>query len=301
LPGNRSSTKVFFQKTLLSRSELNFHYPVWLKCDRIKKVGILLINFLKHMEDLKGKVAIVTGARRGMGKSHALKLAKAGAKVTVSDISQEECQAVVDEIGKMGGEALAIKCDVSNKKEVDEMVKKTVEKFGRVDILVNNAGICQFKPFVDLTEEEWDRTLDINLKGEFLCAQAVAKEMIKQKSGAIVNIASVAMGQVGTGMPMLIHYCASKGGIVAMTEALAAELAPYNIRINAIAPGAIDTPMAASTKDNSKILEQTLAVIPMHRMGKAEEVSNLVLFLASDASSYITGSVVIIDGGWMAS
>lgn len=252
------------------------------------------------MEDLKGKVAIVTGARRGMGKSHALKLAKAGAKVTVSDISQEECQQVVDEIEKAGGEGLAIKCDVSNKKEVDEMVRKTIEKFGKVDILVNNAGICQFKPFLEMTEEEWDKTLNINLKGYFFCAQAAAKEMVKQKSGAIVNIASVVMGQMGKGMAGLAHYSASKGGIAALTKTLALELAPYNIRVNAIAPGAIDTPMVASTKTDPKILEQTLAVIPLHRMGKAEEVTNTVLFLLSDASSYITGSIIVVDGGWIA-
>lgn len=252
------------------------------------------------MEDLKGKVTIVTGARRGMGKSHALKFAKAGAKVTVSDISQEECQQVVDEIEKAGGEALAIKCDVSNKKEVDEMIKKTVEKFGKVDILVNNAGICEFKPFLEMTEEEWDRTLNINLKGYFLCAQAAAKEMVKQKSGAIVNIASVVMGQIGKGMAALAHYSASKGGIAALTKTLALELAPHNIRVNVIAPGAIDTPMAASAKTDPKMLEQTLAVIPLHRMGKAEEVTNTVLFLSSDASSYITGSIIVVDGGWLA-
>jgi len=252
------------------------------------------------MFNLKDKVAIITGARRGMGKSHALVLAKAGTKVVVADISQEDCEMVVEEIKKNGGEALAVKCDVTKKEDIDNMVKVAVGKWGKVDILVNNAGICQFKPFLELSEEEWDRTLDINLKGYFLCAQAAAKEMVKKKSGVIINIASIAMGQVGKGMAQIVHYCASKGGIVAMTEALAVELAPYNIRVNAISPGAIDTPMAASTKDDPKILEQTLAVIPMHRMGKAEEVSNLVLFLASDASSYMTGSTVVIDGGWLA-
>ncbi len=250
--------------------------------------------------DLKGKVAIVTGARRGMGKSHALKLADAGAKVVVSDISQEECQLVVDEIKKNRGEAIAVKCDVTKKGEVENMVKKAVDKWGKVDILVNNAGICQFKPFLELTEEEWDRTLNINLKGYFLCAQAAAKEMAKQKSGVIVNIASVAMGQVGIGFLNLAHYCASKGGIVAMTEAMALELAPYNIRVNAISPGVIETPMIDPFKADPKAMEATLAQIPLRRVGKPEEVSNLVLFLASDASSYITGSTVVIDGGWLA-
>jgi NAD(P)-dependent dehydrogenase (short-subunit alcohol dehydrogenase family) len=250
--------------------------------------------------DLKDKVAIITGARRGMGKSHALVLAKVGAKVVVSDISEEDCQGVVKEIEKNGGEALAVKCDVTKKEEVNNLVKKTIERFGKVDILINNAGICQFKPFLELTEEEWDRTLNINLRGYFLCAQAAAKEMIKKKSGVIVNIASVAMGQVGKGMAQIVHYCASKGGIVAMTEALAVELAPYNIRVNAISPGAIETPMAEATKQDPKILESTLAKIPMGRMGRPEEVSNLVLFLSSDSSSYMTGSTVVIDGGWLA-
>ena len=251
-------------------------------------------------EDLKGKVVIITGARQGMGKADALLFAKNGAKVTVADISQEECQLVVEEIEKSGGEGLAGRCDVTNEKEVEEMVKKTVDKFGKVDILVNNAGICQFKPFLEMTEEEWKKTLDINLKGYFLCAREAAKEMIKHKSGAIVNIASVVMGQMGMGMAGLAHYSASKGGIAALTKTLALELASYNIRVNAIAPGAIDTPMAASAKADQKTLEQTLAVIPLHRMGKPEEIASTVLFLTSDASSYITGSIVVVDGGWLA-
>jgi len=252
------------------------------------------------MNNLKGKVAVVTGARRGMGRTHALALAKAGAKVAVADISLEECQRVVEEIAKQGGEAMAIKCDVSKKKEVDEMVKKIVKEFGKIDILVNNAGIAQFVPFLEMTEEEWDRTLDINLKGYFLCAQACVKEMVKQKSGVIVNIASVAMGQQGVGMSNIVHYCASKGGIAGMTEALAVELAPYNIRVNAISPGMIETPMISSIKQDSKTVEAMLAKVPMRRVGKPEEVSNLVLFLASEVSSYMTGSTVIIDGGWLA-
>lgn len=253
-----------------------------------------------HNLDLTGKTAIVTGARRGMGRTHALALSGAGAKVVVADISLEDCQKVVDEIVAKGGEAMAIQCDVSKKAEVEEMVKKTIEKFGKLDILVNNAGVVQFKPFLDLTEEDWDKTLNINLRGYFLCAQTAAKEMAKQKYGVIVNVASIAMGQVGVGFAGLAHYCASKGGIVAMTEAMALDLAQYNIRINAVAPGAIDTPMAVSITQDPKALEGTLSQIPLHRVGKPEEVSNLVLFLASDDSSYMTGSTVVIDGGWVA-
>lgn len=249
--------------------------------------------------NLKGKVVIITGARRGMGRSHALKFAKAGARVAVADISQEDCNKVVQEIKKAKGEALAVKCDVTKKAEVEKMVALALEKWGRVDILVNNAGIVEFKPFLEMTEEEWDRTLDINLKGYFFCAQAAAREMAKHKSGVIINIASVAMGQVGIGFPNIVHYCASKGGIVGMTEALAVELAPYNIRVNAISPGMIETPMMDSVKQDPQTMKAMLARVPLQRVGRPEEVSNLVLFLASDDSSYITGSTVVIDGGWL--
>ncbi|RLC34588.1 MAG: hypothetical protein DRZ76_02395 [Candidatus Nealsonbacteria bacterium] len=250
--------------------------------------------------DLKDKVAIITGARRGMGKSHALTFAEAGAKVLVSDISQEDCEKVVKEIEKQGGEAMAVKCDVSKKEEVDKMVQAAVDKWGKVDILVNNAGICQFKPFLDLTEEEWDKTININLKGYFLCAQACAKEMVKQKSGVIINITSVASGQVGVGFPTLAHYSASKGGIIAFTETLAQELAPYNIRVNAVAPGMIETPMIDPVTSDPQKKEAILGRVPLKRPGEPQEVSNLVLFLASGKSSYMTGSTVVIDGGWLA-
>ena len=250
--------------------------------------------------DLKNKVVMVTGSRRGMGRAHALAFAKAGAKVAVCDISLKECVEVAKEAEKNGGEAIALKCDVTSKKEGDNVVKAAVDKWGRLDILVNNAGIAQFFPFLEITEEDWDRTINVNLKGYYLCAQAAAKQMAKQKSGAIVNIASVAMGQVGIGFPSIAHYCASKGGIVAMTEALAVELAPYNIRVNAVAPGMIETPMIDPIKQDKTSMERLMARVPMGRVGQPEEVSNLVLFLSSGAASYITGSTVVIDGGWLA-
>jgi len=252
------------------------------------------------MEDLKGKVALITGARRGMGRTHALALAKKGVKVIVTDIDLADCQKVADEIKSQGGQALALKLDVSKKTDVEQVVKKIVEQFGRLDILINNAGIAQFKPFLQLTEEEWDRTLDINLKGQFFCSQAAALVMKEKGGGVIVNISSVAMGQQGIGFPNIAHYCASKGGIVALTEALAVELAPFKIRVNAIAPGMIETPMIEPVKKDPKTLEGLLARVPLHRIGKPEEVSELVLFLASDSSSYMTGSTVVIDGGWLA-
>jgi len=252
------------------------------------------------MPNLKNKTVLITGARRGMGRAHALILAKYGAKVIVTDIDLDECQQVVEEIKKQGGQALALRLDVTQKDEVAQVFQEAVQKFGRLDVLVNNAGIAEFQSFLAMSEEEWDRTLDINLKGQFLCAQAAAIQMKKQGSGAIVNIASVAMGQQGIGFPNIAHYCASKGGIAALTEALAVELAPLNIRVNCIAPGLIDTPMINTVKSDPKTMEGMLGRIPLHRTGRPEEVSELVAFLASDDSSYITGSVVVIDGGWLA-
>jgi len=246
--------------------------------------------------DLRGKVAIITGAKQGMGRTHALVLAKAGAKVVVSDTSKEDCQIVADEIKKQKGEAIAVKCDISNKQEVDNLIKEALNKFKKIDILVNNAGIFPFQPFLEMTEKDFMRVIDINLKGYFLCSQAVAKEMAKQKSGSIINISSIASIK---GFSGLSHYCASKGGIMAMTKALALELAPMGIRINDIDPGAIETPGATGGADK-KGNESMVSTVPMKRWGKPEEISNAVLFLASDESSYMTGSAMIIDGGWTA-
>jgi len=247
--------------------------------------------------DLRGKVAIITGAKQGMGKAHALKLAAAGAKVVVADISLPECQLVVDEIKKLRGEAIAVKCDISNKTEVDNLIKETLNKFKKIDILVNNAGIFPFQPFLEMQEKDFMRVIDINLKGYFLCSQAAAKEMAKQKSGSIVNISSIA---AMVGFAGLTHYCASKGGINAMSKAMALEFAPMGIRVNNINPGAIDTPGASNTSMTEEQRKAMLAPIPMKRQGRAEEVSNAVLFLASDESSYMTGSVIVVDGGWTA-
>lgn len=246
--------------------------------------------------DLKGKVAIITGAKQGMGKAHAMKLALAGAKVIVADLDLDACQKVVDEIKKDRGDALAIKCDVSKKSEVDSMIAETIKKYKKIDILVNNAGIYPYKPFLEMEEKEFEKVIDVNLKGYFLVAQACAKEMVKNRTGSIVNIASIAMGQVGVGFAGLAHYCASKGGIVAMAQAMALELAPYGIRVNNIAPGAINVGANA----DPKMMEQTASKIPLNRIGKPEEIANAVLFLASDESSYMTGSTIVVDGGWVA-
>jgi NAD(P)-dependent dehydrogenase (short-subunit alcohol dehydrogenase family) len=250
--------------------------------------------------DLKGKVAIVTGAGKGMGEADSIKLAQAGAKVVLVDIDVDSCQKVAEKIKKDRGEALVVKCDQSKKSDVENVVKETLKKFGKIDILVNNAGIYPFQPFLEMKEEQFEKVIDINLKGYFLMAQACAKEMAKQKKGVIINIGSVAMGQVGMGFAGLVHYCASKGGITAMSEAMALELAPMGIRVNVIAPGSIDTPGTHTMEMDEKTREAMLAPIPMHRNGKSEEIANAVLFLASDESSYMTGSVMVVDGGWCA-
>ncbi len=252
------------------------------------------------MFDLSGKTAIVTGARRGIGRGIVLALAEAGADVVVSDISQEDCQKVVEEIEGLGKRAFAVKCDVTQKSEVDEMVKKTVEEFGKIDILVNNAGIAPLKPFLEISEEEWDKVLDVNLKGYFLCAQAAAREMVKQKSGKIVNIASVAMGQMGVGFANLAHYCASKGGVAALTEELCLELTPKGINVNAIAPGVIETPMSEPILADPEVKKGLLARIPRGRVGQPEDVAHAVVFLSSAEADYISGAVLTVDGGWLA-
>lgn len=252
------------------------------------------------MFELKNKVILITGARRGMGKADALAMAERGAKVAVTDIDQRECQAVVDEIIKKGGEAAAWKMDVINKLEIDQVFDQVVKKWGRLDVLVNNAGIFKPKMALDMTEADWDKTLDINLKGQFFCAQKAAKEMAKNKWGRIINIASIASGQVGIGVMASAHYTASKGGIIGMSETMAIEWAPLGINVNVIAPGAIDTPMIQEAGMSKEAIDAFLAGIPLKRIGKAEEIAAMVVFLASEEASYVTGATFVVDGGWLA-
>lgn len=252
------------------------------------------------MLNLAGKTALVTGGRRGMGRTHALALAGCGARVAVTDIDVQECAGVVEEIRSKGGEAMCLAMDVSKKADVDAAFDEVIQKFGRLDILVNNAGIYVSRPALELTEEDWDRMIAVNLKGQFLCAQRAAKEMAKNKWGRIINIASVASGQVGVGIAGGAHYTASKGGIIGMTETLAIEWAPLGISVNVVAPGAIDTPMVQAAAMPKDAMDAMLARIPMRRMGRPEEVSAMVVFLASDEASYTTGAVFYVDGGWLA-
>lgn len=241
---------------------------------------------------LKEKVAIVTGSRRGIGYGITLALAKEGCNVVVSDIDQKDCEKVVKEIEILGVKGLAIKCDVSKKSEVDNLIEETIKKFGKLDILVNNAGIFPFVPFLNITESDWDKVLNVNLKSIFLCSQAAAKVM--KPGSKIVNISSIA---AFVGFQGLTHYCASKGGLNSMIRALALELAPNKINVNAIAPGGIETPgvKEISTEESTK---QTIAAVPLKRMGLPEDIANAVVFLASDKADYITGQTIIVDGGW---
>jgi len=254
------------------------------------------------MFDLTGKIALVTGAKRGMGRAHALALAGQGAKVVVTNRSVEGCQAVVDEIISKGGEAVCFGMDVTNKAEVEQVFDEVIKKFGRLDILVNNAGIYAPKPALELTEEEWEKTIHVNLKGQFLCAQRAAKEMARNKWGRIINISSIASGGVGIGFAGAAHYAASKGGIIGMTETLAAEWAELGINVNVIAPGAIDTPMVREPGKEltGELAEEIVQRVPLKRIGKPEEVSAMVVFLASEEASYVTGATFYVDGGWLA-
>ena len=245
---------------------------------------------------LKDKVAIVTGSRRGIGAAIALEFAKEGANLVVSDIDLNSCKKVCSEIKKLGRECLALKCDVSKKKDVDNMIKKTVQKFKKIDILVNNAGVLILKPFEKMTEKDWDFVLDINLKGVFLCSNAVAKHMMKRRYGKIISIASVA-GEVG--FENASAYCTSKAGIINLTKELAIELAPYNINVNAIAPGVIDTNMTKGMLADKKSRKMLFQNISMGREGQPWEIGKGAVYLASDESSYVVGHTLVIDGGWI--
>lgn len=247
------------------------------------------------MFDLTGKVALVTGASSGMGRATAIALATQGAKVAVCARRLDRLTELVTEITSKGKEAIAIQMDVTKKEEVEKAIATTVTTYGKLDILVNNAGALDYSPFLEMTEEKWDLIIDTNLKGYFYVAQAAAKEMVKNKWGRIINIASIASGGMGIGMAQLVHYTASKGGVIGLTEALAAELGPYNILVNAIGPGGIDTEMTKGT-DIATFAGRLL----VKRMGKPEEIAAAVVYFASDEAAYTTGATLYVDGGWLA-
>ena len=246
---------------------------------------------------LPGKVAIVTGGKRGVGRAIALAFAEAGADVAVCDVVVEdgELEAVAKEIEKLGRRALAVQVDITRKADVDNMVQKVVDEFGRVDILVNNAAILGDKcPLLEFSENDYDRIVDVDLKGAFLCSQAAGRRMAEQKGGNIINIATVdAMRPSLKSSP----YSAAKAGVVMLTKSLAAELAGNNIRANAIAPGWIQTEMTKKRWGSPQSREQLEATIPLGRMAQPSDIAAVALFLASDAAGYVTGHTLVADGG----
>jgi NAD(P)-dependent dehydrogenase (short-subunit alcohol dehydrogenase family) len=250
------------------------------------------------MFDLSGKVALVTGSTKGIGRGLALGLARQGADLVVTSRNQRDCEAAAEDIRACGRAVVARSCDVTDHQSVQDLAAAVLAEFGRIDILVNNAGTAVTKPAEDLTEEDWDRVTDVDLKGVFLCCSVFGRHMIAQRAGKIINIASV-LGLVGG--KQLLPYCAAKGGVVQMTRALALEWAKYNIQVNALCPGYVKTPMnEAAIMGSEKVYNHIIAKTPMRRLGEVEELIGPLVFLASDASSYMTGQTLVVDGGWTA-
>jgi len=245
--------------------------------------------------DLSGKVAIVTGGSRGLGKAMAIGLANAGANIVICDII--DTKETVSIIQGLGRESIGVKVDVTNYADIAMMVKKTLEKFQKIDILVNNAGIVKSAPSESMIQKDWEKVLSVNLTGEFLCAQAVGNQMIKQKHGRIINISSVA-GMLGSDQSSA--YCASKAGIILLTKTLAVEWGKYGINVNAICPGIFYTDMTESYLKDQGFTQMIKTRVPLGRYGKPEELMGAIIFLASNASTYVTGTTLVVDGGWTA-
>ncbi len=241
---------------------------------------------------IKDKVTIITGAGSGIGKGTALMFGRAGAKVVVADVNEKGGEETANEIRQKGGEAFFAKLDVSNREQIKNVIQETLNKYGKIDVLINNAGIIQDALVVKMTEEQWDRVLNINLKGPFNCIQAVVGTMIEHGGGVIINVSSIVglYGNIGQ-----TNYASAKAGLIGMTKTLAKELGKKGIRVNAIAPGFIFTPMTASIPE--KILEMMKEKTPLKRLGQPEDVANTLLFLASDEASFINGAVISVDGG----
>ena len=248
--------------------------------------------------DFKGKVALVTGASSGIGRATALALAECGASVAVNFHRNESgAEAARAEIVNAGGRATVVQADVTRAADVKALVARVVEELGPVDILVNNAGsLVERLKILELTEERWDEVIDLNLKSAFLCSQAVAASMMERKTGAIVNVSSIA-GRNG-GAPGSIHYSTAKSGLITMTKGFAKELAPYGVRVNAVSPGVIDTPFHERFS-TPEAMKAYVAGIPAGRVGTPEEVASVIAFLASDAASYVCGETIEINGGML--
>ena len=248
---------------------------------------------------LQDKVAIVTGARRGIGKAIALAFAEAGASVVVSDweVQDGELQATAEQIQHLGRRALSVQADISKKSDVDALVQRTTSEFGAIDILVNNAAIPDGGSLLEVSEDDWRRVIDINLKGAVLCCQAVAKGMVERGSGSIISIASVEAFAQNPYPRRSNVYGVAKAGLVMVTKGLAWELGPYGIRINAIAPGGVQTEMTRPLWSNPEMANALTPLLPLGRIAQPSEIANVAVFLASDGASYITGQTIIVDGG----
>jgi len=246
---------------------------------------------------LQNKIAIITGAGSGIGRSIALAFIKEGAKVVVADWSEQGGKETAEQIKKENGEAIFVKTDVSKTADIDKMVKTCLDKFGRVDILVNNAGIVKFGPLHETTEEDWDTVLDVNLKSVFLGSKRVIPEMLKQSKGKIINVASIA-GLVGFAQSGA--YCASKGGIIALTREMVLEYAPQKINVNCIAPGVIKTAMTKDMLADPATKQFLESSTPYPRLGEAEDIAQAAVYLASNESDFVNGHVLVVDGGWTA-
>lgn len=243
--------------------------------------------------NLDGKIALVTGASRGIGKAIALELARLGADIVVNYAGNEQkAKDVAEEIKAIGRRSFIIQCDISDSDAVQVMVKETIDQFGRVDILVNNAGITRDNLLMRMKEQEWDDVINTNLKGVFLCTKAVTRQMMKQRSGRIINISSV-VGRIGNAGQA--NYTAAKAGVIGLTKASARELAARGITVNAIAPGFIATDMTEELPNEAK--EQLVGQIPLGTLGEVEDIAAAAAFLASDGAKYITGQVIGVDGG----
>lgn len=248
---------------------------------------------------LRDKVAIVTGGKGGIGKAIALALAKAGAHVVICGrvIEDGKLTAVANEIQTLGRRSLAVRADVTKRADVDNLVRKVIEEFGHIDILVNNAGILIYSPMLQLTEEDWDKIINTNLKGYYYCCQAVGKKMVEQKAGNIINIAS----EWGiSAFPEAGAYCIAKAGVIMLTRVLALELASDNIRVNAIAPGPVKTDLLRAQSPDEldpEELKEIKAKVPLQHVAEPAEIAGTAVFLASEASSFITGSIIAVDGG----
>lgn len=251
---------------------------------------------MNNYMDLTGKTAIITGAASGIGRATARALAASGAAVTINyRRNEKDAENLRKEIVSGGGRAIAVQADVTVVADVEALVKSAVQEFGPVDILVNNAGsLIERLRILELTEERWDEVMDLNLKSAFLCCKAVVPSMIERKTGAIINLSSIA-GRTGGALGS-IHYSTAKGGLITFTKGLAKELAPFGIRVNAVSPGVIDTPYHEQFS-SPEMMKGYVTGIPMGRVGDAEEVAKVIAFLASDAASYLAGETIEINGG----